>query len=111
MVDALEAQGRAAEDLEQRLPTAATYREALTVLDMLPPNIAPPEPAIEPSGAIAWSWEWDDGRFLVLAVNGTGKLQLSAIVDGAEYTDTSALSERWSDEEVKLLSRFRSVHG
>lgn len=96
---------------EQLIPSPDTVREGIALLRMLPPDVEMPEPVIEPSGALSWAWERDDGSFLVLAVNGQGQVQRSAVLDGTEAWGLAPLSERLSPDELALLTRFRVPHG
>jgi hypothetical protein len=92
---------------EQLVPSADTKREAIELLRMLPPDIDIPEPVIEPSGAISWSWDRGSAGFLILAVDGKGRVQRSALIDGEESWDTTPLSDSLPAEELALLARFR----
>ena len=92
-----------------RFPTAAALREALKVLYSLPPNGEAPEPAVEPTGTVLWSWTSDDA-FLVLGVDGRGQLQRSSVVDGKEGVDATPLSDSFSPPLLDLLARFRVSH-
>lgn len=105
--DALDA---ANEGDEQARPTAESFREADHILDILPPGGPSPEPVVEPSGAIAWVWDYPEIGFLVLAVNGTGRLQWSAAIDGAESHDTLALLDYLQPEVQALVARFHEVN-
>lgn len=95
---------------EQATPSLAALREAIALLGQLPESVEPPEPVIEPSGAVAWTWDFEDGRFLVLAVRGQGRVERSAVVDGIESFGRSPLSDRLGHEEHLLLKHFRSAH-
>jgi hypothetical protein len=65
---------------EYRLPSPAAVREAIELIESLPSWAPPPTPVMEPSGAIALEWELGHGRFFVLAVDGTGRIEYSAIL-------------------------------
>lgn len=95
---------------EQLVPSADTQREAIKLLRMLPPDIDIPEPVIEPSGAISWSWDRGRDGFLILAVDGKGRVQRSALIDGDESWNTTPLSDSLQAEELALLARFRVAH-
>lgn len=45
----------------------------------LPDWVPMPTPLMESTGVIAFEWDFGPGRFFVLALNGTGKLEYSAI--------------------------------
>lgn len=95
---------------EQCIPSADTQQEAIKLLRMLPSDIDMPGPVIEPSGAISWSWERGGDEVLILAVDGKGRVQRSAIVDGEESWDTTPLAENLQAEDLALLARFRVWH-
>ena len=113
LISALEEATRLARDApdEQIVPGPDTVREGIALLRMLPPDVEMPEPVIEPSGALSWAWERDDGSFLALAVTGKGQVQRSAVLDGTEAWGSAPLSERLAPEELALLTRFRVPHG
>jgi hypothetical protein len=73
-------------DGEFAVPSAAAMQEAKGLLEALPAWAPSPTPIVEPSGTIALEWDLGANRFLVFAVNGTGRLQHSAILGlGNEY--------------------------
>ncbi|MBE7418098.1 MAG: hypothetical protein HS128_10165 [Ideonella sp.] len=90
-------------------PSDAAVDEARAILDMLPSWVMVPEPVIEDSGTIAWVWD-SVGKFLALAVNGTGTIQRSAIIDGQRSWATTLLRDRLSDADEALLAKFSSLH-
>lgn len=92
-----------------RFPTPAAVQEAIIVLTSLPADVDIPEPAVEPTGTILWSWS-RNGDFLVIGVDGSGQLQLSYVIDGAEDVDTVALAGSIAPEVLELLARFRVSH-
>ena len=95
---------------EQLVPSADTQREAIELLRMLPLDADMPEPVIEPSGAISWTWDRGGDEILILAVDGTGRVQRSAVVDGDESWDTTPLTESLRSENLALLARYRVSH-
>jgi hypothetical protein len=95
---------------EQAAPSAKALREACNLLLMLPPDTEAPEPVVEPGGALSWLWDRGASGFLVLAVDGKGRLQRSAVIDGVESWDTSALAGSFAAEETALLRHFRVSH-
>ena len=95
---------------EQQVPSADTQREAIKLLRMLPSDVDMPGPVIEPSGAISWNWERGSDEVLILAVDGKGRVQRSAIFDGEESWDTTPLAESLQAEDLALLARFRVSH-
>jgi hypothetical protein len=95
---------------DQLVPMQETVREAIALLRMLPPEVEMPEPVIEPAGAISWLWDRGNDGFLVLAVDGKGRVQRSAVIDGAESWGENTLSEALAAEELVLLRHFRVSH-
>lgn len=65
---------------EYRTPSLVAVREAMDLIESLPSWVPTPTPLMEPSGAIALEWEFGRGRFFVLAVDGTGRVEYSAIL-------------------------------
>jgi hypothetical protein len=92
------------------MPTEQAIDEAYALLQMLPSSVPPPEPVIEDSGTVAWVWDSQFGKFLAFAVNGTGTVQRSAIIDGQRSWDTTPLLDRLTEADMQLLTRFRSLH-
>jgi hypothetical protein len=97
------------EDLEVK-PSQATIAEAYAVLEMLPSNVQPPEPVIEDSGTIAWVWDRWQGKFLALAVNGTGMIQRSAVINGDSSWATTRMLDRLSESDLELVAKFSASH-
>ena len=91
-------------------PSDATIDEAVAILELLPSRMPPPEPIIEDSGTIAWVWDGQVGRFLALAVNGTGTIQRSAVIDGRRSWNTTPLQDRLGEADLEVLARFESLH-
>lgn len=112
LIEALEDAARLtfASPREQAEVGPDTVREGMTVLRMLPTDVDLPEPVIEPSGALSWLWDRAADGFLVLAVNGRGHVQRSALIDGEESWGTTELTGRFAPEELALLARFRVSH-
>ena len=67
-------------DSEYTKPTADALSEALRLIGLLPTWAEPPRPIIEPSGAIALTWDRGPHKFLVFAVDGTRRLEHSAVL-------------------------------
>ena len=92
---------------EQVLPTSAALNEAVQLLEALPSWCAPPSPIIEPSGAISFEWDLGPGRWLVLAVKGTGAIEHSAMLGlGNEQYGTRNFTGRLGKHELKLLAEL-----
>ena len=96
---------------EQRVPSHDTMREGVALLRSLPPEVDTPEPVIEPTGALSWLWDRGAAGFLVLAVDGKGRLQRSAVIGGQETWGESPLTESLAPEVLALLGNFRAQHG
>ena len=93
-----------AERGESVAPTPATLREAHSLLAALPSWDAAPSPTVEPSGAIAFEWDFGPNCFLVFAVKGTGILEHSAILGlGNEYWGTKNFAGTLGKHELSLL--------
>jgi hypothetical protein len=110
LANAWSALGEALQDELSVVPSATAVDEAVTLLEMLPSGVWPPEPVIEDSGTIAWVWDRWPGKFLALAVNGTGRVQRSAVVDGQRSWDTTAMLDRLSPADLELLAKFSPSH-
>lgn len=68
-------------DSDERVaPSTAAYNEAIELLQSLPSWAPPPMPVMEPSGAIGLEWDFGPGKFFVLAVDGTRRVEYSAIL-------------------------------
>jgi hypothetical protein len=98
-------------DGEFSVPSDAAMREAELLMSALPPWAPPMTPLVEPSGTIALEWDVAPSRFLVLAVNGTGKLQHSAILGlGNEYHGSTNFSGALPDVALTLLASLLRAH-
>jgi hypothetical protein len=59
---------------------------------------------IEPSGAIAFEWDLGPSRWLVLALKGTGTIELSAILGlGSEIHGKTTFTGGLGRREIQLL--------
>lgn len=65
-------------------PSQSALSEATNLVGSLPTWMLTPTPHIEPSGAIAFEWDVGPGRFFVLAVDGTGRIECSAILSAGD---------------------------
>ena len=72
-------------------PTQGAINEAITLIESLPAWAPPPTPIMEHDGAIGLEWNVGAGRFFVLAVDGTGRAEYSAIlgIQGEHYGTTN----------------------
>jgi hypothetical protein len=91
-------------------PTEGAIREAIALIESLPAWAPPPTPIMENDGAIGLEWEVGSGRFFLLAVDGTGRAEYSAIlgVEGEHYGTTNLTGGMPADAEV-LLARLLRV--
>ena len=65
---------------DYELPSLAAIDEAIALIASLPSWMPMPTPLMEPNGAIGLEWDFGPGRFFVLAVDGTGRIEYSAIL-------------------------------
>lgn len=110
LVGAWTALARALQEESAVVPTEGTIAEAYAILEMLPYNVQPPEPVIEDSGTIAWVWDHSVGKFLALAVNGTGMIQRSSNIDGQRDWATTPMLDRLSEGDLDVLAKFSASH-
>ena len=68
------------EPCDRVAPSQAAIEEATALLRGLPAWVPPPFAVVEPSRAIGLEWDLGPDRFFVLAVDGTGRLEYSAIL-------------------------------
>jgi len=102
-----EARRLATGDSEQGIPTSAAMREAEELLIALPQWCIAPIPIVEPSGAIAFEWDLGPGRWLVLALKGTGTIEHSAMLGlGNELHGTRNFAGALGRHEIALLSEL-----
>jgi hypothetical protein len=99
--------GRLAAAGEQAVPTSAAMREADELLTALPQWCVAPVPTVEPSGAIAFEWDLGPGRWLVLALKGTGTIEHSAMLGlGNELYGTTNFSGTLGRHALALLAEL-----
>jgi hypothetical protein len=93
---------------DQRLPpTIEAFREAAALIRSLPSWAPPPTAVIEPSGAIGLEWYFGPSKFLVLAVDGTGRFEYSAILGpGEDHHDTINFTEASRRHALDLLGEL-----
>ncbi len=97
---------------DQALPSAGAMKEAQELLEALPHWCATPMPTIEPSGAIAFEWDMGPGRWLVLALKGTGTIEHSAILGlGNERWGTGNFAGTLGAHERRLLAELMQLEG
>ena len=98
------AQTQAQHDEEQVSPSPAAMQEANELLISLPSWCPIPSPVIEPSGAIALEWDLGPNRWMLLALKGTGTIELSAIFGlGNEFHGKTTFSGVLGKREHQLL--------
>lgn len=99
-----DAQLQAQHDEEQISPSPAAMQEANDLLINLPSWCPTPSPVIEPSGAIALEWDLGPNRWLLLALKGTGTIELSAILGlGNEVHSKATFAGGLGKREHELL--------
>lgn len=92
---------------DQAIPTSAAMREADELLTALPPWCVAPSPTVEPSGAIVFEWDLGPGRWLALALKGTGTIEHSAMLGlGNEQYGTRNFAGTLGRHEMTLLSEL-----
>jgi hypothetical protein len=92
---------------EQLPPSPAALREAFNLLEALPSWCIAPTPIVEPSGAVSFEWDLGPGRWLVLAVKGTGAIEHSAMLGlGNEQYGTRSFTGRLGKHELGLLAEL-----
>ena len=95
---------------DQAVPTPAAMHEAHELLRALPQWCVAPSPFVEPSGAIAFEWDLGPNRWLVLALNGTGRIEHSAMLGmGNEQSGTRNFSGTLGGHEMALLSELMQL--
>ena len=96
----------------QALPTSSALREAHELLTALPHWCVPPEPGIEPSGAISFEWNLGPHRWLVFALKGIGTIEYSAMLGlGNEQWGTRNFAGTLGQHEFTLLSELMKMNG
>lgn len=65
---------------EYEVPSLAAVNEAIALIASLPSWMPIPTPLMESNGAIGLEWDFGPGRFFVLAVDGTARVEYSAIL-------------------------------
>jgi hypothetical protein len=85
-------------------PTEGAIGEAISLIESLPAWAPPPTPIMEHDGTIGLEWEAGPGRFFLLALDGTGRAEYSAIlgVEGEHYGTTNFTGGLPADVEAFL---------
>jgi hypothetical protein len=103
-----------AADSEYTKPTADALSEALRLIGLLPTWAEPPCPVIEPSGAIALTWDRGPHQFLAFAVDGTRRLEHSAVLGEGALNEAHGADAFTGDHlpatAFTLLWRLLSLH-
>lgn len=87
-------------------PNETAMSEALTLIRSLPAWAPLPRPLVESDGAIALDWELDHPKFFVVALDGTGRLEYSAVIDiGDEHYGSTVFHGDLPDVPAMLLAR------
>ncbi|WKB51862.1 hypothetical protein [Eleftheria terrae] len=89
------------------LPSATAIEEAQRLLDLVTVEWPAPEVLAEPDGSISLEWEAGDHGWLALAVDGSGTVTHSAVIEGDEYGQTETFeADRLPDWAGELLRRL-----
>lgn len=93
-----------------RLPTDATLAEAERLLVLVGRQWrAPTTVQAEPDGGITLEWDAGEHGWLQLAVQGTGKLTHSAVIEGDEYAKAEDFGEQLPDWAQAVLGKLLLV--
>jgi len=88
-------------------PTETAIIEAETLIKSMPSWMPVPHPVMEHDGAIGLQWDVGRGRFFVVAVDGTGHVEYSAILGfGKEHSGRTTFTGRMPDEATSLLAKL-----
>ena len=90
-------------------PSDATIAEAQRLLDLVAPGGRAPMVRVEPHGAISLEWEAGEYGWLCLSVDGIGKLEHSAVIEGDEYAQVEDFGQALPDWAGALLHRLLSL--
>jgi hypothetical protein len=104
------------QDEERTPPSVAALREAATLIQSLPSWVPAPTSVMEPSGAIGLEWYLGPNKFLVFAVDGTGRVEYSAILGlGEEHHGVTNFRggppRHGLDLLAELLKGVAATHG
>jgi hypothetical protein len=94
-------------DAEYAAPNQAALKQAQTLIESLPLATVAPTPLFEPSGAIALEWDVGAGRFFVVALDGSGHIDYSAILGpGDEHSGRVPFKGRLPERAATLLAEL-----
>ena len=109
LVAALDEARTLAADRGWSAPSAATIAEAQRLLDLMAPGWRAPMVRVETHGAISLEWEAGESGWLSLSVEGIGKLEHSAVIEGDEYAQVEDFGKDLPDWASALLHRLLSL--
>jgi hypothetical protein len=90
-------------------PSDATIGEAQRLLDLLAALPRAPMVQVEPHGAISLEWEAGEYGWLSLSVEGIGKLEHSAVIEGDEYAQVEDFGGELPHWAGALLQRLLAL--
>jgi hypothetical protein len=94
-------------DAEYAAPNPAALKQAQTLIESLPLTTGAPTPLFERSGAIALEWDVGAGRFFVVALDGSGHIDYSAILGpGDEHSGRVPFKGRLPERAATLLAEL-----
>lgn len=94
-------------DGDAMAPNPAALGQAKELIESLPMTTAAPTPLFETSGAIALQWDVGPHRFFVVAFDGSGHIEYSAILGpGDEHFGKAPFKGRLPDQAVALLTEL-----
>lgn len=96
-----------AQDWDLLAETQAALKQAQTLIESLPLATVAPTPLFEPSGAIALEWDVGAGRFFVVALDGSGHIDYSAILGPSdEHSGRVPFKGRLPERAATLLAEL-----
>lgn len=97
----------AVDDAEASPPNAAALDQAIKLIESLPTMLPRPHPLFEASGAIALQWDVGNDRFFVVAFDGSGHIDYSAILGlGDEHYGRAPFKGQLPDHAAALLGKL-----
>jgi len=88
------------------LPNERTIAEAQRLLELVQAQWGAPAVQAEPGGAISLEWEAGARGWLKLSVDGSARLEHSAVIEGDEYAQFEDFGDALPDWARHLLGRL-----
>lgn len=88
------------------VPSTQAIAEAQRLLDLVQAQWRAPAVQAEPAGAISLEWEAGAHGWLKLSVDGSGRLEHSAVIEGDEYAQLEDFGDALPDWARHLLGRL-----